>query len=154
CRILLVEAQSNSDGDLSTAEATAARLGASEISNSWGGEEPATDSPAFDQPGVVVTAASGDSGYMSWLEAVPHADYPASSPHVVAVGGTRLALTQPGNGWAGETVWNDGGMKNGASDGSGATGGGCSAVFEAPAWQQAISGWSSVGCGGQRAIAD
>jgi hypothetical protein len=156
CRILLVEARSNADGDLFAAEATAARLGASEISNSWGGEEPATDSPAFDQPGVVVTAASGDSGYLGWLEepATPHVDYPASSPHVVAVGGTRLALTNPGGGWAGETVWNDGGKRKRVSEGAGATGGGCSALFEAPPWQQRASGWSSVGCGARRAVAD
>jgi Subtilase family len=156
CRILLVEAQSNSDGDLFAAEATAARLGASEISNSWGGEEPATDSPAFNQPGIVVTAASGDSGYLGWLEEppVPYADYPASSPHVVAVGGTRLSLTQPGGGWAGETVWNDGGKSEGFSVGEGATGGGCSGVFTAPAWQQGLSGWSALGCGARRAVAD
>jgi hypothetical protein len=156
CRILLVEARSSEYGDLSTAEATAARLGAREVSNSWGGEEPATDSPAFDQPGVVVTAASGDSGYLSWFErpAVPYADYPASSPHVVAVGGTRLALTNPGSGWAGESVWNDGGKRGGVIEGAGATGGGCSAVFGAPAWQQALSGWSPVGCGPKRAVAD
>jgi hypothetical protein len=157
CRILLVEARSSKDSDLSTAEATAARLGASEISNSWGGEEPATDSPAFDQPGIVVTAASGDSGYLNWLEGppAPYADYPASSPHVVAVGGTHLALTEPGSGWAGESVWNDGGRgAGGLSQGSGATGGGCSAVFTAPAWQQAVTGWSSVGCASKRAVAD
>jgi hypothetical protein len=156
CRILLVEAQSDFTSDLFAAEATAARLGATEISNSWGGEEPATDSPAFDQPGVVVTAASGDSGYLSWLEepAVPYADYPASSPHVVAVGGTRLTLTHPGSGWAGESVWNDGGKSGGLPEGAGATGGGCSAVFTAPAWQRAVTGWSSVGCATKRAVAD
>jgi hypothetical protein len=156
CRILLVEARSSEYGDLSTAEATAARLGANEVSDSWGGEEPPTDSPAFDQPGVVVTAAAGDSGYLNWLErpSAPYADYPASSPHVVAVGGTRLALTNPGSGWAGESVWNDGGKHGGVIEGAGATGGGCSALFEAPPWQQAVADWSSVGCGTKRAVAD
>jgi hypothetical protein len=156
CRILLVEARSGEYADLSTAEETAARLGASEVSNSWGGEEPATDSLAFNQPGVVVTAASGDSGYRSWLEGptVPYVDYPASSPHVVAVGGTRLALTHPGDGWTGESVWNDGGKRGSVFEGAGATGGGCSAVFGAPGWQQALAGWSAVGCGSKRAVAD
>ena len=156
CRILLVEAQSNSDGDLFAAEATAGRLGASEISNSWGGEEPATDNPVFNQPGVVVTAASGDSGYLDWLEgpAAPHTDYPASSPHVVAVGGTRLALTNPGGGWAGETVWNDGGKRKGVGEGAGATGGGCSALFAAGTWQLRAPGWGLVGCGARRGVTD
>ena len=156
CRILLVEAESVQYRDLSTAEKTAGRLGANEVSNSWGGEEPATDLSAFDQPGVVVTAASGDSGYLDWLEgpAVPYPDYPASSPHVVAVGGTRLALTHPGNVWAGESVWNDGGKRGGVFEGAGATGGGCSAVFGAPAWQQAVTDWGSVGCATKRAVAD
>src|SRR5262249_31893639 len=127
-----------------------------EVARWWGGEAPATDGLAFAQPGVVVTAASGDSGYMSWLEgpAVPYADYPASSPHVVAVGGTRLALTHPGNSWAGESVWNDGGKRGGSIDGAGATGGRRTPAFEAPAWQLAVTGWSSVGCGAKRAVAD
>src|SRR4029077_17987131 len=68
CRILLVEAKSNSNSDLYTAETTAANLGANEISNSWGGEEPFADSSAFNRPGVVITASSGDSGYLNWLE--------------------------------------------------------------------------------------
>ena len=30
-------------------------IGATEVSNSWGGEEPPTDSEAFDHPGIVIT---------------------------------------------------------------------------------------------------
>ena len=57
-----------------------ASLGADEISNSWGGEEPAVDSPAFDHPGVVITASAGDDGYLDWLsgKASSAAEYPAS----------------------------------------------------------------------------
>ena len=39
CQIVLVEADSASFEDLETAEETAAALGATEISNSWGGPE-------------------------------------------------------------------------------------------------------------------
>ena len=39
CHILLVEANTNLDSDLYTAEDTAARLGGNAISNSWGGSE-------------------------------------------------------------------------------------------------------------------
>ena len=79
------------------------RLGATEISNSWGGPEPEHDSPAFNHPKTVITAAAGDDGYLNWTAAEAGgpsyfigADYPASSPHVVAVGGTELTLTEAG----------------------------------------------------------
>ena len=39
CHLLLVEAENNSDEDLFEAEDEAAKLGATEISDSWGGEE-------------------------------------------------------------------------------------------------------------------
>ena len=70
-------------------------------------------------------------------------EFPAASPHVVAVGGTRLKLGA-GSTWAGETVWN----------GDGAGGGGCSTIFPAPTWQLSLSDWASVGCAGERAVAD
>src|SRR4029077_15672612 len=156
CRILLVEAKSNSNSDLYTAETTAANLGANEISNSWGGEEPFADSSAFNRPGVVITASSGDSGYLNWLEegGSSFAEYPASSPHVVAVGGTRLALNASTKAWENETVWNDGGASGGFLEGAGAGGGGCSVPFTAPSWQQAVADWAAVGCGSDRAVAD
>ncbi len=150
CKILLVEAKSSSYEDLEAAERTAASLGAQEISNSWGGPEgevtPAEEeASAFDHPGIVITSSAGDSGYLDWDSEFERgfAEFPASSPHVVSVGGTRLSV-EAGGGWAGETVWN----------GSGAGGGGCSVDFEAPAWQQEASGWSSVGCTNKRAVAD
>ena len=147
--------QLNSYEDLFAAENTAARLGASEISNSWGGPEEGSDSAAFNHPGVVITASSGDDGYRNWF-AEPEASftaYPASSPHVIAVGGTRL-LTKPGGSWRGETIWNDGGESAGEKEGFGAGGGGCSQTLTAPPWQQHVSDWSSIGCGSNRAVAD
>ncbi len=147
CHILLVEANETSYTDLEAAEETAVKMGATEISNSWSGGEPATDSTAFDHPGVVITAASGDDGYLNWesqdLFARGTVGWPASSPHVVAVGGTRLSLTSEGA-WAGETVWN----------GDGAAGSGCSEDYEAPSWQRELPNWSAVGCESKRAVAD
>jgi hypothetical protein len=156
CRILLVEADSNENSDLYAAEQTAAALGATEISNSWGGEEPAEDSPAFDHPGVVITASSGDAGYLNWLseEQPPGANYPASSPRVIAVGGTRLELNEAATAREGETVWNDGGESEGVREGAGAGGGGCSEAFTAPPWQKGVTDWAFVGCGPARAVAD
>ena len=145
CHIVLVEAQESTTASLDVAEQTAARprgdggVGAGEISNSWGGGEPASDSEVFNHPGVVVTAAGGDRGYLG-RKAIEEggamgAEYPASSPHVVSVGGTSLTMTGEGAAaWASESVW-------------GGSGGGCSVNFPAPTWQREASDWSSVGCG-------
>jgi hypothetical protein len=171
CQIRLVEAATAEYSDLEAAERTAARPvaeggeGASEISNSWGGEAPPSDSTAFEHPGIVVTASAGDLGYLNWTEAetaaadkrsyYSGADYPASSPHVVAVGGTKLTLTA-GGARASETVWNEDPDPEGKNSGAG--GGGCATSFKAPAWQSAVPDWPSVGCGtgseSKRAVAD
>jgi hypothetical protein len=159
CHILLVEAASNAYPNLEEAERSAAGLGATEISNSWTEtKEPLSDSAAFDHPGVVVTAAAGDRGYLNWQ--APNAEergvvnYPASSPHVVAVGGTRLSSEE--GVWKEERVWNGGceTEPGPAEPCRGATGSGCSEVFAAPPWQLGTSTWPSVGCGYKRAVAD
>lgn len=151
CHIVLVESSAPSYEDLESAERSAGALGANEISNSWAGpeegESPALENASpFNHPGIVITAAAGDDGYLNWDAPSyerGYANFPASSPHVVAVGGTRLSLTE-GGAWAGEAVWN----------GDGAGGGGCSAVFAAPSWQQSVSDWPAVGCASKRAVAD
>jgi Subtilase family len=149
CHIILAEATVPINGDLESAERAAESLGANEISNSWGGPEEGITAEAeaegpFDHPGTVITASAGDDGYLDWdTSPSGSVEFPAASPHVVAVGGTRLKLGAAST-WAGETVWN----------GDGAGGGGCSTVFPAPAWQLSLSDWSSVGCGSTRAVAD
>jgi len=55
-----------------------------------------------------------------------HVDFPASSPHVLACGGTRLESSQ--NRITKEVVWNHGA-------GLGASGGGVSETFPLPAYQ-------------------
>ncbi len=127
CNIALVEAKSTSFSDLEAAEGAAADLGATEISNSWGGpecgatmSECVSSTQAFDQPGIVITASAGDDGYLSWT--APNssergfASFPASSPDVVAVGGTRLELKRASHTWRSETVWNDGGENEGRTE--------------------------------------
>ena len=91
----------------------------------------------------MITASAGDNGYLDWDSGAGAVEFPAASPHVVAVGGTRLKLG-PGSIWEGETVWN----------GDGAGGGGCSTIFPAPSWQLSLPDWSSVGCSTARAVAD
>jgi Subtilase family len=163
CHIALVEADEPSLEDLERAEEAAAGLGAQELSNSWGSPECIEDvrtecvheSSSFNHPGLVITAAAGDDGYLGWLEEPRSgfASFPASLPQVIAVGGSSLDPLSGGK-WTGEAVWNDGGKAAGRPDGYGAGGGGCSVQFTAQAWQQHVSDWSSVGCGGKRAVAD
>ncbi len=81
--------------------------------------------------GVTITAAAGDDGSSDGVnDGKNHVDFPASSPHVLACGGTRLAASD--STISSETVWND--------PGGGATGGGFSTVFPRPSWQATISG--------------
>jgi hypothetical protein len=164
CKIDLVEANSASVADLEAAEQAAVSAGAPEISNSWGGTECVVvsgkhdcleeDKEAFDHPGTVITASAGDNGYENWDSSYKgFPEFPSSSTHVVAVGGTRLLLGE-GDTRSSETVWNDGGKEGETLDGYGAGGGGCSYQFTAPLWQQKLSDWSSVGCASHRAVAD
>jgi len=133
CKILLVEASSNSLGNLAAAVNTAAKLGADEISNSYGGSEFSGETGsiyagAYRHPGIAVTVSSGDNGYGSF-------GFPAASPDVITVGGTTLTMGA-GNTYGSESVW------------SGA-GSGCSLYFAAPAWQGFLSP-----CAGKRGTAD
>jgi kumamolisin len=122
------------------------------ISISWGGPEanwPAATMTAFDQAfqdaalvGITILAAAGDGGSSDGLlDPVANVDFPASSPHVLGCGGTRL-LTTAGK-ITSETVWNDG------TEG-GATGGGVSAFFPLPSWQSAAGVPASVDPGAIR----
>ena len=103
CHILLVEANSNSFANLGAAVNTAARLGATAISNSYGGSDASdsTNGAFYNHPGVAVTASSGDGGF--------GVEYPASSSFVVAVGGTSLRkATGTSRGWT-ESAWSGAG---------------------------------------------
>jgi len=115
CKILLVEATTASNANLAAAVDEAAKLGANEISNSYGGSESGstTYESHYNHPGIAIEASSGDSGY--------GVQFPASSPHVTAVGGTSLKTASNSRGWT-ETAW------------SGA-GSGCSTLYAKPTWQ-------------------
>jgi hypothetical protein len=160
CKILLVEAGSESLTDLASAVDEAVKLGAGQVSNSYGAPETemgSAEAAAYQHPGTVIAAASGDSGYLNWdrvaeaLAAPAVPDAPASLPAVVAVGGTSLKLASNGTRQS-ERVWNDSGQPSRAGEFKqfSGTGGGCSTLFNAPAWQQGVVGWSSTGCGARR----
>ena len=108
------------------------------LSISWGGPESSWTPQAMtalDQAlqaavmlGVTVCVASGDSGSSDGVAGrANHVDFPASSPHALGCGGTRLKATATTI--LGEVVWHDA---------SGATGGGVSAFFGLPPWQQGL----------------
>lgn len=175
CKVLLVEANSPTYKNLAAAVNEAVALGATEVSNSYGGAESAmgaSEQAAYVHPGVVIAAATGDDGYDDW-DLVDELKYiegkwyfsrgpempnaPASLPSVVAVGGTTLQLEADGT-RAGETVWNNNGAGDevGLAEGfaQGATGGGCSKLFAAPQWQLGTPGFAAAGCAGKRLAAD
>jgi IPT/TIG domain len=142
CRILLVEASNESFANLGAAVDEAVAAGATEISNSYGGAESssyASLNAPYNHPGVVVTVSSGDCGYFNQAcGGAAAANFPASSPDVVAVGGTSLSET--GRSWS-STVWDDGGS-------------GCSVAFSAPLWQSTVASFSATGCSSARSVAD
>jgi len=124
CKLVLVEATTPSYANLAQAVRTAAAIpGVTVISNSYGGSEAGstTYEPSYNQPGKAVTVSTGDSGY--------GVQFPASSPHVIAVGGTHLVRSSNARGWA-ETAWTSGGS-------------GCSTVYAKPSFQ------TDAGCSGR-----
>ncbi|MGN6275553.1 MAG: S53 family peptidase [Solirubrobacterales bacterium] len=118
CKILLVEATSNSFANLGAAEDYAAAH-ATVVSNSYGGSEFSGETGLsydghFTHPGVAITASSGDNGY--------GVEFPAASQHVTAVGGTTLTRdATTARGWK-ESAWSKAGS-------------GCSAYVAKPEWQ-------------------
>jgi kumamolisin len=131
----------NTDAGFLNAITTAAHDGVNNpsiISISWGGPESSWTQQAMtsmDQAfqaaaamGLTVCVAAGDDGSTDGVsDGQSHVDFPASSPNVLACGGTRLVAS--GNTITSETVWNE------LANSEGATGGGISDVFPLPSWQ-------------------
>jgi hypothetical protein len=124
--ILVVEARSDTLGDLITAVDLARNTpGVAVISMSWGFNETASET-AFDahfqtpagHQGITFVAASGDYGTAHGPE------YPSSSPRVLAVGGTTLSVDALGD-YLGEVAWSE-------------TGGGSSPFEPEPGYQARV----------------
>ena len=113
---------------------------------------------------VTVLASTGDTGATNYSTAAgtmlythPVVGWPASDPLVTAVGGTQLALLSDGSRTQADRVWDDSTnyALNDATTGSPgpaalATGGGKSAVFARPSYQDSVAGVT----GAQRGIPD
>jgi PKD domain len=172
CKIDLFEAYTSTFRNVEAAVNEAVKLGATEISNSYGGADkrgPSTaDKAAYNHPGVVITVSSGDDGYYGfdqWPNTPPGGpaanpsapDFPAEAATVVSVGGTSLYLNTNGTRRL-ETVWNENGPQDAielaAGFPIGATGGGCSLFISAPRWQRKLTAWPRTVCGTKRLTAD
>lgn len=112
------------------------------VSISWGGPESTWTQQAMTAMddafqaaaslGITVTVAAGDNGSSDGeTDGANHVDFPASSPHVLACGGTKLVAS--GGTISSEVVWNEEALNEGA------TGGGVSTVFAKPAYQSKAS---------------
>jgi kumamolisin len=111
------------------------------VSISWGQSEDqwsAQSRDAMDQAfadaaalGVTITAAAGDNGSSDDPngQTSVHCDFPASSPNVLACGGTKLIGNTSSFTITSEVVWNE------LASNEGAGGGGVSDVFPLPSYQ-------------------
>jgi len=122
------------------------------ISISWGGPESSWTQQAMTSMdeafqaaaamGITVCVAAGDDGSTDGVnDGLQHVDFPASSPNVLACGGTRLIGS--GTTISSETVWNE------LNSNEGATGGGISDVFPLPSYQSAAGVPPSANPGGK-----
>ena len=146
---LVYEADNSPAGELAMYQKIAADQDVDVVSISWGAcesEEGKAQASAVNSAletgtaeGISYLVAAGDDGAADCFRQngsnARAVDFPASSPAVTAVGGTKLSVTS-GGGYAGEVVWNDG-------NAGGATGGGVSTLFKAPS-NQGSSGGRSV----------
>lgn len=120
CKILLVEANTNSFINLATAAQFAANQpNVVAVSNSYGATEGSyitTYAPYYVHPGVAITVSSGDSGFGN--------QFPADLPSVIAVGGTNLQHATNARGWT-ESAWTGAGS-------------GCSAIVPRQSFQDDV----------------
>jgi kumamolisin len=127
------------------------------ISISWGGPESGwaqSDADTLDGAcqsaaalGVTITVASGDNGSSDGVnDGANHVDFPASSPNVLACGGTTLTVN--GTTIVSEVVWDD------QPSGGGASGGGVSDYFPLPSWQANAGVPAPTQSGGGRGVPD
>jgi len=125
------------------------------ISISWGAAESAWTAQAMTAMdaacqsaaalGVTITVAAGDNGSADGATG-NNVDFPASSPHVLACGGTKLDAN--GSTIVSEVVWNE------LASNDGATGGGVSNFFALPSWQTNSNVPAPSGSTGGRGVPD
>jgi kumamolisin len=122
------------------------------VSISWGASEDAwspqsrttLDTAIADAAvlGVTVCVAAGDNGSSDDPNSASgvHCDFPASSPHALGCGGTKLVGNVSTSTITSEVVWNE------LANREGAGGGGVSDAFGLPSWQS-TAGVPTLGSG-------
>jgi hypothetical protein len=137
CRIVLVEANSDSISDLAAAQAEAAQLNPNVISDSWAvtmtgrtAAQTFASSGTYTFPGITTVAASGDDGYLG----SGTNNYPAALGDVIAAGGTTLEPASSSG------VQSPRDFTESAWSGSGS---GCDSRVTKPSWQ------TDTGCSGR-----
>ncbi|MGB7555438.1 MAG: protease pro-enzyme activation domain-containing protein [Candidatus Korobacteraceae bacterium] len=124
------------------------------LSMSWGNAEVVTGGPGMDSyhavfnqmigQGWTLVAASGDGGATDDCADHLSVSYPASDPDVTAAGGTQLFTNQ--SYFENEQGWSGG--PYGCANNDGGSGGGCSAYFGIPGYQNGSA------CAGSRSVPD
>ena len=122
-----------------TVNYTVENVNANIISMSWGSSELGYDQDSMDyfnkilangqKKGINIFVASGDSGAYNGYNSL-NVNFPASSPDVIAVGGTTLSIYSNGT-YKSELGWNG-------------SGGGKSEFFQRPSFQPDISSYRMV----------
>ncbi|MDX5935161.1 S53 family peptidase [Acidithiobacillus thiooxidans] len=118
--------------------ATDSSYNPSVMSISWGSPESEYSAQARNslnsalhdaaEAGVTITVAAGDNLSTDGLnDGAVHVDFPASSPYVVACGGTSITVSS--GRISQEVVWNNG---------TSGTGGGISGIFPVPSYQSQV----------------
>jgi subtilase family serine protease len=158
--IVLAIADTDDSGNIIQVEKEAlAKYPSAIVSQSFGGDETGdfgadeASIQAFEAlyrrqvlTGGTIVASSGDYGatnigVLFGAPVGPMAGFPASSPYVLAVGGT-MGNPYPAGLWSngrygGEQVWNE--ISDGLPAGAGASGGAPSVLFDAPPWQLGLT---------------
>ncbi|MBV9850105.1 MAG: fibronectin type III domain-containing protein, partial [Armatimonadetes bacterium] len=154
-KIMVYEGPNTDQGLLDTYNKIATDNQAKQISTSWGLDEQdmgtsfiQAERPIFQQmatQGQSLFAAAGDAGAYDNGSTLS-VDDPASQPYVTGVGGTSLTTNGAGGAWQRETTWNNGSGSAG--------GGGISAVWAIPSWQQGVVSPASHGSTTMRNVPD
>ena len=135
------------------------------FSTSWGcaeitcasGSSMNTDHAIFNSmigQGWTIMALSHDYGATGGCDAADRVTYPGSDPDAVSVGGTSLALFSNGV-FDFETAWQGATYTGACSQNNGGSGGGCSAYWSAPGYQNNSGFNENPYCGaGSRSVPD
>jgi kumamolisin len=136
-KVLVYEAPNTTTGVIDEYNKIAVDNVAKQVSSSWGLPESSVGSGALNAEsnifkqmaaqGQSMFAASGDSGAYDNRSSLS-VDDPGAQPYVTCVGGTQLFLNSDGS-YKRETTWDHGTIQSGAG------GGGVSAVWAKPSWQ-------------------